>query len=95
MTKKPQPRTYPFASSVIDALEDRVQSEPGVNLISTGRPSSHFASSDVVIILGCTGDPEPDFANKLIRLVREKMLEDTLVVEVHCVKELWEETSPE
>jgi uncharacterized hydrophobic protein (TIGR00271 family) len=91
---KPQPRTYPLASTVADALEDRVQREPGVNLISTGRPSSHFASSDVVIILGCTGNPEPDFSKKLIRLVREKMLDDSLVVEVHCVKELWQETSP-
>jgi hypothetical protein len=48
----------------------------------------------VVIILGCTGNPEPGFSNKLIRLVREKMLDDSLVVEVHCVKELWQETSP-
>jgi hypothetical protein len=29
-----------------------------------------------------------------IDLVRTKMLGDTLVVEVHCVKELWQETSP-
>jgi uncharacterized hydrophobic protein (TIGR00271 family) len=92
---KPQTRTYPLARTVMDALEERVQSEPGVSLISTGRPSSHFASSDVVIVLGCTGEPEPEFANKLIRLVREKMLDDSLVVEVHCVKELWQEVSKE
>ena len=90
---KPQPRTYPLASSVVDALEDRIQREPGVNLIASGRPSSHFARSDVVIVLDCTGEPEPDFSRKLIHLIREKMLDDTLVVEVHCVKELWQETS--
>jgi len=91
---KPQARTYPLAKTVMDALEERVQSEPGVNLISTGRPSSHFAGSDVVIVLGCTGEPDSVFANKLTELVRIKMLDDSLVVKVHCVKELWEETSP-
>jgi hypothetical protein len=63
------------------ALENRVQSKPGVNLITAGRPSSHFARSDVVIILGCTGDPEPDFSKKLIHLIREKMLDDSHVLE--------------
>jgi uncharacterized hydrophobic protein (TIGR00271 family) len=53
---KPQPRAYPLTQSVTEALEDRVASEPGVHLITAGRPSSHLILPDVVLVLGATGE---------------------------------------
>ena len=82
-----------LAKTVIDALEDRVEAEPGVKLISAGRPSSRLVPSDVVLILGATGELDARFADELIMIVRLKMQDESLIVEVHCVKELWHETS--
>jgi hypothetical protein len=62
-------------------------------LITAGRTSSRLARSDVVLILGATGETEPGFADELVEIVRQKMQDESLIVEVHCVKELWQETS--
>jgi uncharacterized hydrophobic protein (TIGR00271 family) len=91
--RKPQPRAFPLAKTVMDALENCVEAEPGVKLITAGRPSSHFVVSDVVLILGATGELDSSFADELVKIVKEKMQDESLVVEVHCVKELWQETS--
>jgi hypothetical protein len=56
---KPQPRAFPLAKTVLDALEDRVEAEPGVMLITAGRTSSRLARSDVVLILGATRELDP------------------------------------
>ena len=90
---KPQPRTFPLAKSVMDALEDTVESEPGVKLIMAGTPSSRFVPSDVVLVLGVTNELDPSFADDLVEVVRQKMHDESLIVEIHCVKELWHETS--
>ncbi|MGI9427730.1 MAG: TIGR00341 family protein, partial [Bythopirellula sp.] len=90
---KAQPRAFPLAKTVVDALEDRIAAEPGVTLITAGRPSSHLVASDVVLITGALGELDPSFADDLIEIVREKMQDDSLIVEVHCIKELWQETS--
>jgi hypothetical protein len=56
---KPQPRAFPLAKTVLDALEDRVEAEPGVMLITAGRTSSRLARSDVVLVLGATRELDP------------------------------------
>ena len=89
---KPQPRAFPLAKTVLDALEDRLESEPGAKLITAGRLSSRLASSDVLLVLGATDELDSGFASELVKIVREKMRDDSLIVEVHCVKELWQET---
>jgi uncharacterized membrane protein len=90
---KPQPRAFPLAKTVLDALEDRLESEPGAKLITAGKPSSHLASSDVVLVLGATGELDPGFADELVEIIRQKMQDESLIVEVHCVRELWQETA--
>ena len=90
---KPQPRAYPLAKSVVDALEDHISTRPEVTLITAGRPSSHLAPSDVVLVLGTGRELAPEFADDLVEIVRQKMRDDTLIVEVHCVREVWQETS--
>ncbi len=62
---KPQPRAFPLAKSVIDSLENRFASEPEVSLITAGRPSSQRIPSDVVLVLGATGELDPGFADEL------------------------------
>jgi uncharacterized hydrophobic protein (TIGR00271 family) len=90
---KPQPRAFPLAKTVLDALEDRCESEPGVKLITAGRPSSHLVRSDVVLVLGATGELDPSFADELVEIVRRKMRDESLIVEVHCIHTLWHQTS--
>lgn len=92
--RKPQPRAFPLAKTVLDSLEDRIESEPGVKLITAGRPSSHLVRSDVVLVLAATGELDSSFADELVEIVRQKMQDASLVVEVHCVVELWHETAP-
>ena len=90
---KPQPRAFPLAKTVVDALEDRIESEPDVSLITAGKPSSHLVLSDVVLVLGSTVELDSNFADELVEIVRRKMQDESLIVEVHCVQELWHETS--
>ena len=94
METKPQPRAYPLATSVVEALEQRIQSEPGVELITAGRPSSHRVPADVVLVVGAAGELDSSFAHELVGIVRRSMRDESLIVDVHCVKALWQERSP-
>lgn len=87
---KPQPRAFPLAKVVIDAIEDQLQAHPDAKLISAGRPSSPYVTADVVLVLGSKESIDPEFARTLVRTVREKMKDNALVVEVHCLQEQWE-----
>ena len=91
---KPQPRAYPLAKSVVDALEERLDIHPQTSLISAGRPSSRLAPSDVVLVIGAVGELDPKLADELADIVRQKMDDPTLAVEVHCVQELWLKNPP-
>jgi hypothetical protein len=75
----------------MDALEDRLEMHPDAKFITAGRPSSQRVSSDVVLVLGSTADLDSSFADELVAIVRDKMKDESLVVEVHCLKELWHE----
>jgi uncharacterized hydrophobic protein (TIGR00271 family) len=88
---KPQPTTYPLARKVIEALEDHIEDEPDIELIAAGRPSSLHDESDVVLWLGAPRDLDREYSKELIEIVRREMKDNTLVVEVHCIRELWQE----
>jgi hypothetical protein len=60
-----------------------------VKLISAGSPSSHLARADVELVIGATGELDSSFAEELVEIVRRTMQDESLVVEIHCVKELW------
>jgi hypothetical protein len=88
---KPQPRSYPLARSVTNALEDYIDDRPYVELILAGQPSSPKDRADVVLVIGAPRRLEREYANALIDIVRRTMKNDKLVVEVHCIRELWQE----
>jgi hypothetical protein len=80
-----------LTKQVIDALEDRLESHPDATLITAGKPSSHLVASDVVLVLGATREVDSRLANELAEIVRQKMQDESLIVEVHCLKQLWHE----
>jgi len=90
---KPQPTSYPLARSVMDALKEHIQESPDVELLSAGVPSSPHDPSDVVVVLGAPRELDPAYAQELIDVVRHEMKSPDLVVEVHCIRELWQETA--
>jgi uncharacterized hydrophobic protein (TIGR00271 family) len=90
---KPQPRAFPLARPVLDAIEDSVKAHPDAKLITAGRPSSRLDSSDVILVLGSKREIDPKFADELVQTVRQKMRDDSLVVEIHCMQEQWHQTS--
>ena len=90
---KPQPRAFPLTKSVIDALEGRLEVHPDAKLITAGRPSSPRFTADVIVVLGSSSELDPGFADELTGIVRDKMADDSLVVEVHCLNEQWQKTS--
>jgi hypothetical protein len=49
-------------------------------LITAGRPSSRLARSDVVLLLGATGELDSGFADELVEIVRQKMQDESLIV---------------
>ena len=83
--------TYPLPWVVTEALEKYIEKDPDIQLIAAGRPASPHETSDVVMILGAPRDLEPEYAGKLIEVVRREMEDDTLVIEVHAIRELWQE----
>jgi uncharacterized membrane protein len=91
---KPQPRGYPLAKSVMDAIEERLTSNPEYELITAGQPSSPFSTSDVTLVLSTSGDPEPEFFENLKVLIKEQMHDDSLRVKIHLVKAVDVEKSP-
>ncbi len=90
---KPQSRMYPLATSVTDALERRLDQEDDVELISAGMPSSPNDTTDVVLVLGTLHGLDQKIAKELTDIVHQEMLDEELVIEIHCIRELWKETS--
>ncbi len=94
----PQPRTYPVARSVIEKVTAYVEKNPqfirdnpDVELLSIGRHAMSENSGDVFI---CLLSPKPlnrSIQEKLRKIVRDEMADDSLHVEIYCVQEAWVE----
>jgi uncharacterized membrane protein len=83
---KPQPRAYPLAKSVMDAVEERLVANPEYELITAGQPSSPFSTSDVILVLSTSGVHAPEFFEGLETLIKEQMHDDSLRVKIHLIK---------
>ena len=91
---KPQPRAYSLTRTVMDAVEERLAAHPEYELITAGQPSSPFSSSDVILVLSTSGDPEPEVFNELKAVIKDQMQDDSLRVKIHCLKAVDVEESP-
>lgn len=91
---KPQPNFYPLSKTVIEALKDYVEENPDIEILNAGRPASPYHPSDVVVVLGAPFELDKEYGRELIRIVREEMGDPDLKVEIHCLRELWQERSP-
>ncbi|MHC4986224.1 MAG: hypothetical protein ACYTFO_08735, partial [Planctomycetota bacterium] len=63
-----------------------------VEIIAGGQPASQHARSDVVLILTSPHKLPNDYADQLVEIVRREMANPSLVVEVHCLQEAWQES---
>ncbi len=87
---KPQPNHYPLTKATEDAVSKYVAATPDLDLISSGRPSSEHDKSDVILFLSSPNPLPESYKMKLVEIVRREMGDETLVVEVHCLQEIWE-----
>ncbi|UHQ55705.1 DUF389 domain-containing protein [Microbulbifer sp. YPW16] len=90
---KPKPNLYPLSRTVIEPLKDYVEENPDVEILTAGRPASPYHRSDVVLVIGAPFDLDRQYAQELINIVRREMRDPNLKIEVHCVRELWQESS--
>ena len=87
---KPQPSTYPLPSSVVEQLNAFADRHPGVDVVSAGRPSSTVDGTDVILFLGAPRGVDSSFSGELVDIIRTEMNDDSLVVEIHCIEEMWQ-----
>ena len=88
---KPEPALFPLADTVQQALVHHIKQRPELELISAGQPSSPHDKADVVLIIGAPHELERDYASALAAIVRHEMQDQSLTVEVHCIRELWQQ----
>ena len=84
-----QPRFFPLAGPVMDALEQHVGSDPEVELIAAGHPSSAHRKADVVVVLGAPRDVDASYSADIVSLIRREMRDEQVSVEVRCLRQLW------
>ena len=87
---KPQPSTYPLPSSVVEQLNAFADRYPGVDVVAAGRPSSTVDGTDVILFLGAPRGVDSSFSGELVDIIRTEMNDDSLVVEIHCIEEMWQ-----
>ncbi|WP_237056362.1 DUF389 domain-containing protein [Microbulbifer sediminum] len=90
---KPKPNLYPLSRTVIEPLKDYVEDNPDIEILTAGRPASRHHRSDVVLVIGAPFELDRKYAQDLIEIVRREMRDPDLKVEVHCLRELWQESS--
>ena len=86
---KPQPNTYPLTRVVDDALAELIADDDDVHIIATGRPSSVHDPADIVVVISSHKWLDRTYAENITQLIREKLHDDSVIVEVHCVREGW------
>ena len=88
---KPQPSSYPLTQAVAEAIEDYVRKLPDVRIVAAGRPSSLYAEADVQIYLTSPRLMPRSYANDIMAIVRGKMNNPELIVNVIGLKNEWQQ----
>ena len=92
---KPSPNLYPVAKHVTKSIVDYIESLPDVELLLHGRPGSDSDPTDVMIILASSQRMPKYYIDDLTDLVRRKMGDAKLVIEVHALRDGWRDENLE
>ena len=88
---RPQPRSFPLAKHVDDAIRRFVAERKDVQMILAARPGTSFDKVDVLIILASQGPLPATYRDRLIQQVRNEMDDPEAVVMIHYLREAWVE----
>ena len=92
---KPSPNLYPVAKHVTKSIVEYVESQPDLELLLHGRPGSDSDPTDVMIILASSQRMPKYYIDDLTDLVRRKMGDPNLVIEVHALRDGWRDENLE
>ena len=92
---RPQPRSFPLAKHVDDAIRRFVAERKDVQMILAARPGTSFDKVDVLIILASQGPLPATYRDRLIQQVRDEMDDPDAVVMIHYLREAWVEPAAE
>ncbi|MDD7986960.1 TIGR00341 family protein [Lentisphaera marina] len=92
---KPSPNLYPVAKHVTKSIVHYIETLPDVELLLHGRPGSDADPTDVMIILASSKRMPKYYIDELTQLVRDKMGDNDLVIEVHALRDGWRDETLE
>ena len=72
------------------AYNDVTNAQGAALLFATNFLAIVLSAAITFRIIGSTAELHPGFADELVAIVRQKMRDQSLVVDVHCVNELWQ-----
>ena len=88
---RPQPRSFPLAKHVDDAIRGFVAERKDVQMILAARPGTTFDKVDVLIILASQAPLPTTYRDQLIERVRRELDDPDAVVMIHYLREAWVE----
>jgi uncharacterized hydrophobic protein (TIGR00271 family) len=92
---KPSPNLYPVAKHVTKSIVHYIETLPDVELLLHGRPGSDADPTDVMIILASSKRMPKYYIDELTQLVRDRMGDNDLVIEVHALRDGWRDETLE
>ncbi|MCG8583597.1 MAG: TIGR00341 family protein [Pirellulales bacterium] len=88
---RPQPLGFPLTKELVDKLLERVDQDPGVEIILAARPSRVDYRADAVIYLASEEPLPRSYGDELKQIVREFLANPEAVVEVVVVQQAWQD----
>ena len=92
---RPQPRSFPLAKHVDDAIRQFVAERKDVQMILAARPGTTFDKVDVLIILASQTPLSTTYRDHLVERVRRELDDPEAVVMIHYLREAWVEPAAE
>jgi hypothetical protein len=92
---RPQPLGYPMTKELIEKLLERVEQDPGVQIILAARPSKDDHRADAVIYLASENPLPRSYGDDLTQIVREFLSNPEAVVEIVVVQQAWQDDPTE
>ena len=85
---RPQSIAYPATRAVFRAVTDRIDEEPGMELVFLGRSAK---TGMMHVVVGAGKDVDPDLRDELTSIIRREMSIDDLHVNVIALRLAWDD----